>query len=47
MIIDKILIKFFDWIDKKFEKLDEVLTFKFPKNKKKKKPSNEDLFNGE
>ena len=36
-MIDKILYTFFGWIDRLFEKVDEVLTFKFPKNKKKKK----------
>ena len=35
-MIDKILYNFFGWVDEKFEKLDELLTFKFPKNKKKK-----------
>ena len=46
-MIDKILYKFFGWIDNQFNKVDELLTFNFPKNKKRKKPSNEDLFNGE
>jgi hypothetical protein len=36
-MIDKILYTFFGWIDSLFDKVDEVLTFKFPKNKKKKK----------
>lgn len=36
-MIDKILYTFFGWIDSFFEKVDEVLTFKFPKDKKKKK----------
>ena len=36
-MIDKILYTFFGWIDSLFEKVEEVLTFKFPKPKKKKK----------
>ena len=36
-MIDRILSNFFGWIDSLFEKLDEVLTFDFPKSKKKKK----------
>lgn len=36
-MIDKILYTFFGWIDNKFEKLDNLLTFKFPKPKSKKK----------
>jgi hypothetical protein len=36
-MIDKILYNFFGWVDSFFEKVDEVLTFKFPKSKKKKK----------
>ena len=36
-MIDKILYNFFGWVDGFFEKVDEVLTFKFPKSKKKKK----------
>jgi len=36
-MIDKILYTFFGWVDSLFDKVDEVLTFKFPKDKKKKK----------
>ena len=36
-MIDKILYTFFGWIDSLFEKVEEVLTFKFPKPKSKKK----------
>jgi hypothetical protein len=36
-MIDKILYNFFGWVDGFFEKVDEVLTLKFPKSKKKKK----------
>ena len=36
-MIDKFLYTFFGWIDKLFEKLDNVLTFDFPKPKKKNK----------
>ena len=44
-MIDKFLYKFFSWIDSWFEWVDEQ--FVKPKKKKKRKPSNEDLFNGE
>ena len=43
-MIDKILYKFFSWIDSWFEWVDKQ--FVKPKKKKKRKPSNEDLFNG-
>ena len=49
-MIDKILYKFFGFVDDMFMKVETVLTFHFPKEKNKstkKKPSNEDLFNGE
>ena len=53
-IIDKICLKFFGWIDSLNEKINDVLTFQFPNckekdcpKKKKKKPAQEDLFNGE
>ena len=36
-MIDKYLYRFFGWIDNLFLKVDEVLTFKFPKNKKRKR----------
>jgi hypothetical protein len=36
-MIDKFLYSFFGWVDSLFEKVDEVLTFNFPKSKKKKK----------
>ena len=36
-MIDRLLYNFFGWVDGLFEKVDEVLTFKFPKSKKKKK----------
>jgi hypothetical protein len=36
-MIDKILYNFFGWVDSLFEKVEEVLTFNFPKSKKKKK----------
>jgi len=36
-MIDKILYNFFGWVDSLFEKLDEVLTFDFPNNNKKKR----------
>jgi hypothetical protein len=35
-MIDRFLYNFFGWIDSLFEKVDEVLTFKFPKSKKNK-----------
>jgi hypothetical protein len=35
-MIDRFLYNFFGWIDRQFEKVDEVLTFKFPKSKKSK-----------
>ena len=35
-MIDKFLYNFFGKIDALFIKVDEVLTFKFPKDKKKK-----------
>tara|TARA_Y100001938_G_scaffold151072_1_gene245673 strand:+ start:496 stop:633 length:138 start_codon:yes stop_codon:yes gene_type:complete len=30
MIIDKIILKFFGWLDTLSEKLNDVLTFQFP-----------------
>ena len=36
-MIDKYLYKFFGLIDDMFAKVDEILTFNFPKNKKKQK----------
>lgn len=39
-MIDKFFYNFFNWIDKQFEKVDELLTFKFPKNKKNDKSKN-------
>ena len=35
-MIDRFLYNFFSWIDRQFEKVDEVLTFNFPKKKYKK-----------
>ena len=53
-IIDKILLKFFGWLDTLNQKVIDALTFQFPNckekdcpKKKKKKPAQEDLFNGE
>lgn len=37
MMIDKIIYKILGWFDKQIAKVNEVLTFKFPKNKNKKK----------
>ena len=45
-MIDKILYKFFSWIDSWFEWVEKEIS-KTKKKKKKRKPSNEDLFNGE
>lgn len=36
-MIDKIIYKILGWFDKQIAKVNEVLTFKFPKNKNKKK----------
>jgi len=36
-MIDRILYNFFSWVDSLFEKVEEVLTFDFPNNNKKKK----------
>lgn len=36
-MIDRWIYKFCDFIDKSFEKVEEVLTFDFPNCKKKKK----------
>jgi len=36
-MVDKLLLKFFGWIDSLNEKINDVLTFKFCSCKKKKK----------
>jgi hypothetical protein len=36
-MLDKIVYKFFGWIDNQFQKVEDVLTFNFCSCKKKKK----------
>ncbi len=36
-MIDRLIYKFFAWLDDCFEKVDDVLTFDWPNCKKKKK----------
>tara|TARA_R110000765_G_scaffold5301_1_gene16576 strand:+ start:828 stop:944 length:117 start_codon:yes stop_codon:yes gene_type:complete len=36
-MVDKLLLKLFGWIDNKFKKVEDVLTFDFCSCKKKKK----------
>jgi hypothetical protein len=36
-MVDRLLLKFFGWIDDQFEKVEDVLTFKFCNCKKKNK----------
>jgi hypothetical protein len=36
-MVDKLLLKFFGWIDNQFKKVEDVLTFKFCNCKKKHK----------